>query len=131
MVSRTVAWAFLVPDTLELINSNNRAHWAVNYRKGRELRLYGYAVSKRLKIGPLKQASVTVVVHPGARTKKFDPANWAPTAKALMDGMTDAGVWADDDSKHVLAVTYIAGARRRKTAVELRVVDVSRRSQPS
>lgn len=130
MVSRTLAWAFVVPDTLELINSNNRSHWAVNYRKARDLRLYGFAVSKRLKIPQLKQASVTAVVHPGARTKKFDPSNWAPTVKALMDGMTDANVWVDDDSTHVVAVTYIAGTRRRKTAVELRVVDVSRRSQP-
>lgn len=129
MASKAVAWSFLVPDTLELINSNNRAHWAVNYRKGRDLRLYACATCKRLKIPPLKQAAVTVVVHPGVRTKKFDPSNWAPTAKALLDGMTDAGVWPDDDSKHVLAVTYIAGTRRRKTAVELRVTDCSGRSK--
>jgi hypothetical protein len=129
-VSRTLAWAFLVPDTLDLINSNNRSHWAVNYRKARDLRLYGQSAAQRLKIPTLSQASVTVVVHPGVRTKKFDPSNWAPTAKALMDGMTDARVWVDDDSKHVVAVTYIAGTRRRKTAVELRVVDVSGRSKP-
>ena len=30
------------------------------------------------------------------------PANGYPTIKALIDGMTDAGVWPDDDSEHVI-----------------------------
>jgi hypothetical protein len=30
------------------------------------------------------------------RTARLDPANWAPTAKACLDGVVDAGIWPDD-----------------------------------
>lgn len=126
---RDLAWAILVPDTLTLINANDRSHWAVRHRKTQELRQYACLTARRFKIPKLTQAAVTVVVHPGVRTKRFDPANWAPSSKALIDGLVDADVLPDDSSKYLVAVTYIAGTRRRKTAVELRITDVSRRSQ--
>lgn len=31
-----------------------------------------------------------------------DPSNLQPTAKALVDGITDAGVWPDDNAKYVI-----------------------------
>lgn len=36
-----------------------------------------------------------------------DPSNAAPTVKALIDGLTDAGLWPDDDSTHVIGPTYL------------------------
>lgn len=33
--------------------------------------------------------------------RRRDPHNWYPTIKAVLDGFTDAAVWADDDSAHV------------------------------
>jgi hypothetical protein len=33
--------------------------------------------------------------------QRRDPHNWAPTAKYLIDGFTLAGLWPDDNSKHV------------------------------
>ena len=34
--------------------------------------------------------------------RRRDPANWSPTAKAVMDGLVDAGLFIDDDSEHVV-----------------------------
>jgi hypothetical protein len=42
------------------------------------------------------------------RNGKADPANAAPTVKALIDGMVDAGVWPDDDSTYVIGPTVPA-----------------------
>lgn len=35
------------------------------------------------------------------KTRRRDPGNWAPTAKAVLDGLVDAGVFPDDDETHV------------------------------
>jgi crossover junction endodeoxyribonuclease RusA len=44
--------------------------------------------------------------------RRFDPANIAGTvSKHAIDGFTDAGLWADDDSDHVQAVTFQRGAK--------------------
>ena len=45
--------------------------------------------------------SVIATVH--YRTAvRADPANAQPTLKALIDGCTDAGIWVDDDSTHLI-----------------------------
>lgn len=33
--------------------------------------------------------------------KKRDAANWAPTSKCLIDGLTASGIWPDDDDRWV------------------------------
>lgn len=33
--------------------------------------------------------------------RRRDPANWAPTAKAVVDGLVDAGLFPDDDYRYV------------------------------
>lgn len=37
-----------------------------------------------------------------ADSRRRDPANWAPTAKACIDGLVDAGVFPDDSHKYVV-----------------------------
>lgn len=41
----------------------------------------------------------------------LDDDNCQPTVKALKDGLTDAGIWADDDGKHIVATTYLRSRR--------------------
>ena len=43
---------------------------------------------------------VELVKEPGGG--RWDPANWYPTAKAVLDGMVQAGMLPDDDHKHVI-----------------------------
>ena len=37
-----------------------------------------------------------------ARAGRYDPGNLYPTAKACVDGFTDAGLWVDDDHAHLV-----------------------------
>ena len=44
--------------------------------------------------------------------RRFDPANIAGTvSKHALDGFTDAGLWPDDDSEHVVFVGFQRGPK--------------------
>lgn len=57
---------------------------------------------------PLDLVHVTAYIRWRDRRRR-DPANWYPSVKALIDGFTDAGVWPDDDSGHVIGPDMRAG----------------------
>lgn len=67
----------------------------------------------------MERVSISVWVHPGVRTRRLDASNYAPTVKALVDGVVDAGALPDDSGKHVIAETYKAGSRWPRTTVEV------------
>ena len=103
---------FTVPDN-EWLSSNDRLHWAVKSRKTAELRERAqYQSLNALRAGTLKPAFGRVLVTAGIqyRTGRADPANAYPTIKALIDGMTDAGIWEDDSAK------YLVGPDMRRVA---------------
>ncbi|MSS45314.1 hypothetical protein FYJ43_04480 [Cutibacterium sp. WCA-380-WT-3A] len=89
----------LVPAAVWM-SANGRYHWADRARRTRVLRAMAAAQCRRHHIhadGPVR-----VVAEISYRSGRADPANAYPTVKALIDGMTDAGVWPDDDSQHVI-----------------------------
>ena len=94
----------------EWISANDRMHWAEKAKRTKALRARGKAYARALG---LHRAGLEVV-HVAAwigypRGGKADPANAGPTVKALIDGLTDAGVWPDDDSEHVIGPDYRRG----------------------
>jgi crossover junction endodeoxyribonuclease RusA len=95
---------FTIPPDLWL-SANQRLHWAPKAKRTQALREMAYLHVQ----GVVEPQDVTHVAafigYP--RNGKADPANAAPTVKALIDGMTDAGVWPDDDSTHVIGPTFL------------------------
>ena len=57
--------------------------------------------------GPVHVAVTTW--YRGGRGLDADAA--APAVKACLDGIVDAGILADDDGKHVVAITYLRSRR--------------------
>jgi hypothetical protein len=53
------------------------------------------------------RCDVTVIVY--GYSRRLDPTNCEPMVKPIIDGLTDAGWWADDSPDHVVSVTYRAG----------------------
>lgn len=41
--------------------------------------------------------------------RRMDSPNWYPTIKALIDGLTDAGVFEDDNNKIITSMTFLPG----------------------
>lgn len=94
-----------VADSLWM-SANDRHHWAERSKRTKALRTLGHMAARADGIHDL--GPTLVVAHIGyPRAGKADPANAAPTVKALVDGFVDAGVWPDDDSTHVYGPLYL------------------------
>lgn len=101
-----------LPAGLALLNANRsrREHWAVVRRAAREIRAAACFVARSQRIPLLERAHIVYVIHPSPQTRRRDPANWAESAKAAVDGIVDAGVLADDDSTRVVGPDPRLGA---------------------
>ena len=95
-----------------VLNSNDRFH---NQEKGkitRRIRNFAYwhtSISKdkkRAAFSPSNPCEVVVTVCSPTKSK-LDPPNLYPTVKAIIDGMTDAGIWTDDNYKVIKAITFV------------------------
>lgn len=43
--------------------------------------------------------------------EKDDPPNWSSTSKALLDGLTDAEFWTDDNYNIIKEVSFLHGGK--------------------
>lgn len=80
--------------------SNQRLHHMERARRTKHVRtLAGWAARN------LTPVTGTVHVHAHVSAPKrtrADVGNTYPTVKAVIDGLTDAGVWADDNDDHLI-----------------------------
>lgn len=91
------------------MNMNARYTWRTRHRLTKAWRHAAYvAACAQLGRSPSERAREACFVRfefpvrdPGRRR---DPQNLAPTEKACVDGLVDAGVWIDDDEHHVLVL---------------------------
>lgn len=102
-------WALVVPATMVLLTDNQRLHWSVRRRHVLALREWARWEAYRLRVPVCERVWAALVVYPNTR-RRFDPANWAASAKALVDGaLVDSRVLADDDARHLPGTTFAAG----------------------
>jgi hypothetical protein len=122
-VSGARHWVLPLPD-IDLINANEVRGW--HWRKEREvaaaIRAAAAKAARDARVPLLERARVLYLVHPTGRTRIFDPSNWALSAKAAVDGLSDAGSFRDDNARIVTGVDpragkRITGARIRMTLV--------------
>lgn len=91
---------YLFQSGKEWLTANQRVHWRVRAKRTRIWRDYAHLLAKSQRIPRLEKAHVVAELRFSDRRRR-DPANWAPTAKALVDGLVDAGVFDDDDHTRV------------------------------
>lgn len=85
----------------ELINANQRLH---HHAKAKLTRAWREAVPREIVCykRPLHpRAHITVTIR-FATNHRRDVGNYYPTAKAIVDGLVDAGVLPDDNDAHVI-----------------------------
>ncbi|MCX4677648.1 hypothetical protein OG413_20465 [Streptomyces sp. NBC_01433] len=119
------SWTLLMPYG-ELLSSNDRLHHMAEYRTKKRLRQEAELTTRARRLPRLERAAVYYVLHPRPVQRKRDPGNWAPSAKAYVDGLVDAGLLPDDHSAH-LAGPYpemgppvpTGGARMSLVVVEI------------
>lgn len=99
----TTTLTFTIPRAWWL-TANGRYHWADKAKRTRNLRQLAATTARGLEpVGTVHVAAFVGYLTGG----KADPSNAAPTVKALVDGLTDAGIWPDDDHTHVIGPTYL------------------------
>ena len=95
-----------------VINSNDRQHQTDKAKVTKRIRAFAYwhtSMNKdkgRAAFSPSNPCEVTVTIYSPTKSK-LDPPNLYPTVKAIIDGMTDAGIWTDDNHKVILCLWWL------------------------
>ncbi|HEM3505233.1 TPA: hypothetical protein U1B13_001187 [Streptococcus suis] len=97
-----------------VINSNDRQHQTDKAKVTKRIRAFAYwntmkhKDKKRAAFSPSNPCEVTVTIYSPTKSK-LDPPNLYPTVKAIIDGMTDAGIWTDDNHKVIKKLSFVYG----------------------
>ena len=87
----------------ELLNANDRLHWAVRARRTAALRDMAAWKWRATRHPGFDRAHINVeVTYPDHRRRDVD--NLRPTVKALVDGITAEGALPDDNDRHVAGI---------------------------
>ncbi|MDK8526499.1 hypothetical protein QP858_08015 [Trueperella bernardiae] len=111
--SRTALW----------LTANDRRKWRAKAALVRQWRALGRKAATEAAVPPLDRVQVTARVH-RARGGRFDPSNWADTAKAVLDGIVDARVLEDDSHEYVTGPDMRAGEPRDTPCLVLTITQL-------
>lgn len=121
---------FIVPlPVLDLLNANQGLHHRVKAKRVKAIRQAAAVMARSLGVPPLQRAHIFAEYLP-TDGRRRDPANWAPSAKAAVDGLVDAHVLPDDDDKHLIGPDMRLGTlaplvgSRRYGRLLLRIVEL-------
>ena len=99
---------------------NKRGDWRAKYRRTSVVKRCAYLTYRSLiNSGKLKPPAkwpvhVTAIIHPLTHGR-FDPENAAPMVKAILDAITQADFWPDDNARYVVGPDYrLSGANTGK-----------------
>lgn len=113
------------------LSANQRVHHMAKARRVKALRqtarIRGLNLIRKEGATQINKANITAVIHYAPHVTRADPHNAAPTVKALIDGLVDAGLFPDDNHKHIPAITFTRGdepARKRYHAVTLQITPI-------
>lgn len=85
------------------LNANDRPHHHAKAKLTKAWRASAQAaIWVNPRVQPKHQYAHIIVSIRWPDKRRRDPGNWYPTAKAIVDGLVDAGVLIDDDDAHVI-----------------------------
>ncbi len=89
------------PQPAKLMSLNDRMHWSKRAKLTALWREAGWAAALEHHVRGLGPSTVMFTFPVSSMSRRRDPSNLLPTAKAAIDGLVDAGVWPDDNSEWV------------------------------
>lgn len=94
-----------------MLNANDRPHWTQKAKITAYLRATAAKEGQRYNCTPYsKKRPCGLVVTIYAPTKRrLDPPNFYPTVKALVDGLTEAKIWTDDNDNVIKSTKFQLG----------------------
>lgn len=118
-------WRIDIPAGQELLNANQRLHWAAKARITKQLRSDAFLLAKYRKIPRLKRAHILCVYEPPTRGRGVtDVHNLTLSAKALVDGLVDAGVLEDDRDEFLVGPDMRRGKPHPNSRLVLLIIEL-------
>ena len=79
---------------------------------------------KNLTFSKESPCTVTITIYQPTN-RRMDAPNWYPTIKALIDGLTDGGLWTDDNNEVIQSITFKFGglSGSNKYKIEISVIN--------
>lgn len=100
---------FLFPVPREIVlNANAVKHYRLKGLCAKALREMAMALGESTKERYFDKYSIDVYVYAPSK-RRIDPGNLYPTIKPLIDGLTDANLWEDDDAEHLTRLSFMYG----------------------
>lgn len=107
------------------ITANQRHHWRTRARLTKEWRACAALVARSQRVPPIPGRVYIVATLHFANRLRRDPNNWAPTAKAAVDGLVDAKVLEDDSARYVVGPDMRLGEVTTELAMVLSIWHLS------
>lgn len=95
----------VLPFATPPLRQNDRLHWAKKAKLTREIRA-GTGCLAVVQLRPITGPVIITFVWQVTDNRRRDADGPAPTAKAAIDGLVDAGILADDRSTLVVETRY-------------------------
>lgn len=95
----------------QMLNANDRPHWTQKAKITAYLRDTAKLKGLEGDYTPFtkkRPCGLTVTIYAPTK-RRLDPPNFYPTIKALVDGLTDAGIWTDDNYQVIQYMTFRHG----------------------
>lgn len=115
-------WYGAVPWTMN--SERSQKHWSQRSEPTKQWRDAFYILAKQARIPHLERIRVIVIQHRKNR-RPIDLGACFPAAKAAIDGVTDAGVIDDDNSAHLIELTFATPVIDGRTGITLWIIDAS------
>lgn len=111
-----------VPAPADWISLNERTHWSPKSRKTKAWRKAAHDAAVDHPKAYAVTVDVLAEIHkPYGPNRRWDPHNLMPTIKAVIDGLVDAYVLRDDDTRCVHNVAIIDGGRREEPGITITI----------
>lgn len=100
----------LTLDKKDVLTVNQRLHHYARASKTKKIREKTLTRTNGIETLATKEHPARLVCRVTQDTKRrFDPPNFYPVFKAMIDGLTDAGAWEDDSKEYITHVTFTYG----------------------
>jgi len=124
-----VQYRIALPAGTGLLSANQRLTRFPQAAMTKVIREAACLMTRHAKVPRLERVHVLYIVHPESLSRRRDPGNWAPSAKAAVDGIVDAGVLEDDNSTRLVGPDPRLGTPVKGTQLVLVITDL--RSVPA
>jgi hypothetical protein len=114
-------WTLRWEDQVPLVNAERSAHWSKRAKLTASWRQAFWGLAREQRVPALESVRLTVRHEVNRKGRIPDPVACLPAYKAAVDGLVDAKVIPDDDSRYVRAVTFEAPEHTGVDALELTI----------